>query len=334
MAEPLLRVENVSKRFGGLLAVDRASLTRRSRPHHRADRAERRRQDHAVRDHHRLPARRPRAASRYDGDDITGEPPHRLARRGIARTFQIVQPFAGLTVRENIAVGAHLSRPRARRRARGGRARSRSAVGLARPARSPGREPHGRRPQAAGACARARDRAEAAAARRGAGRAQPVRDPRHGAGDPRHPRPRHHHRDDRARHAGGDEPRRARVRAGRRAASSPRARRRRSPRDPRVVEAYLGHGAAERMQRRRRMAEPLLAVSGLHAGYGATEILRGIDLAVARRRDRRGAGLERRRQVDAQPHHLRRAAAVARRDPLRRRGDRARAARRRSWRAA
>ena len=45
---------------------------------------------------------------RYHGDDITGEPPHLLARRGIARTFQIVQPFAGLTVRENIAVGAHL----------------------------------------------------------------------------------------------------------------------------------------------------------------------------------------------------------------------------------
>ena len=29
MAEPLLRVDNVSKRFGGLLAVDRASFTRR-----------------------------------------------------------------------------------------------------------------------------------------------------------------------------------------------------------------------------------------------------------------------------------------------------------------
>ena len=28
------------------------------------------------------------------------------------------------------------------------------------------------------------------------------------------------------------------------------------------------------------MAEPLLAVSRLHAGYGATEILRGIDLTV------------------------------------------------------
>ena len=45
---------------------------------------------------------------RYGGADITGEPPHRLARRGIARTFQIVQPFAALSVRENIAVGSHL----------------------------------------------------------------------------------------------------------------------------------------------------------------------------------------------------------------------------------
>lgn len=45
----------------------------------------------------------------YDGGDISGEPPYRLARRGIARTFQIVQPFAGLTVRENIAIGTHAS---------------------------------------------------------------------------------------------------------------------------------------------------------------------------------------------------------------------------------
>ena len=44
----------------------------------------------------------------FDGADVTAEPPHRRARRGIVRTFQIVQPFAGLSVRENIAVGAHL----------------------------------------------------------------------------------------------------------------------------------------------------------------------------------------------------------------------------------
>ena len=37
---------------------------------------------------------------------ITGLPPHKLAKRGIARTFQIVQPFARMTVRENVLVGA------------------------------------------------------------------------------------------------------------------------------------------------------------------------------------------------------------------------------------
>jgi ABC-type branched-subunit amino acid transport system ATPase component len=112
MAEALLSVESVSRRFGGLLAVNAASLTA-------------------------PPARttaligpngagkttlfamisgflKPSAGHvRYGGDDITGEPPHRLARRGIARTFQIVQPFAGLSVRDNILVGAYL-RHRAR----------------------------------------------------------------------------------------------------------------------------------------------------------------------------------------------------------------------------
>jgi branched-chain amino acid transport system ATP-binding protein len=43
-----------------------------------------------------------------EGEDITGRKPHHLARMGLARTFQIVQPFAGLSVRENIAVGAFL----------------------------------------------------------------------------------------------------------------------------------------------------------------------------------------------------------------------------------
>ena len=43
-----------------------------------------------------------------EGEDITGRQPHDLARMGLARTFQIVQPFAGLSVRENIAVGAFL----------------------------------------------------------------------------------------------------------------------------------------------------------------------------------------------------------------------------------
>ena len=48
----------------------------------------------------------------FDGRDITAQAPDANARAGLARTFQIVQPFAAQTVRENIAVGAHLHEPR------------------------------------------------------------------------------------------------------------------------------------------------------------------------------------------------------------------------------
>ena len=47
----------------------------------------------------------------FDGVDITGRAPEQNARLGMTRTFQIVQPFAAQTVRENIAVGAHLRLP-------------------------------------------------------------------------------------------------------------------------------------------------------------------------------------------------------------------------------
>lgn len=40
----------------------------------------------------------------FDGDDITGLPPHRICRRGISRTFQITRPFAELTCLENVGV--------------------------------------------------------------------------------------------------------------------------------------------------------------------------------------------------------------------------------------
>ncbi len=107
MAEPLLTVRNVSKHFGGLQAVDAATLF-----------AEEGRITALIGPNGAGKTTlfamisgfvRPDAGSvRYEGCDITGAPPHELARLGIARTFQIVQPFAGLTVRENIAVGAHM----------------------------------------------------------------------------------------------------------------------------------------------------------------------------------------------------------------------------------
>ncbi len=50
---------------------------------------------------------RPNGGSvRFEGADITALPPEQRNRLGIARTFQVVKPFARLTVLENVMVGA------------------------------------------------------------------------------------------------------------------------------------------------------------------------------------------------------------------------------------
>jgi branched-chain amino acid transport system ATP-binding protein len=107
VAEPLASAERITVRFGGLVAVNDASLD--------------------VHEGRIVGLIGPNGAGKttlfatiagfqrpdagrvlFAGADVTRLAPHRRARLGIARTFQIVQPFAGLTVRENIAVGAHL----------------------------------------------------------------------------------------------------------------------------------------------------------------------------------------------------------------------------------
>jgi branched-chain amino acid transport system ATP-binding protein len=42
----------------------------------------------------------------FHGRDITGLPPHRRCRAGIGRSYQIALPFEGMTVFENLLVGA------------------------------------------------------------------------------------------------------------------------------------------------------------------------------------------------------------------------------------
>jgi branched-chain amino acid transport system ATP-binding protein len=104
-AEPMLEVESLVKRFGGLVAVDGVSL--------------------AVPPGEILGVVGPNGSGkttlfslvsgflvpdagrvRLEGTDITGERPERIALRGLVRTFQIVQPFAELSVIDNVIVGA------------------------------------------------------------------------------------------------------------------------------------------------------------------------------------------------------------------------------------
>jgi len=102
----MLKVEGLTKIFGGLKAVDNASLE--------------------VGEGRIVALIGPNGAGKttlfsciagfqsidagrvtFQGKDITGCAVHDIARSGMVRTFQITQPFAKLTVHENIAVGAY-----------------------------------------------------------------------------------------------------------------------------------------------------------------------------------------------------------------------------------
>lgn len=103
----LLEVIDLEKRFGGLTAINRVSFTVRSG------------QIKAVIG--------PNGAGkttlfnvlsgvlapgkgeiRFRGGDISGEKPHLIAARGMARTFQIIKVFGDMTVLENVMTGCYL----------------------------------------------------------------------------------------------------------------------------------------------------------------------------------------------------------------------------------
>ncbi len=72
---------------------------------------------------------------RFADKTIADVPTHNVCKLGIARTFQIVKPFASLTVRENVAVGAMYGREGGKRSTKGSFERSQELleiVGLAR----------------------------------------------------------------------------------------------------------------------------------------------------------------------------------------------------------
>jgi branched-chain amino acid transport system ATP-binding protein len=43
----------------------------------------------------------------FDGEDVTGMPPHSITERGIGRTFQNIRLFQNMTALENVLVGMH-----------------------------------------------------------------------------------------------------------------------------------------------------------------------------------------------------------------------------------
>ena len=124
----MLEADEVTKRFGGLTAVDGAGLR--------------------VREGQIVSLIGPNGAGKttlfalvsgflkpdeghiaFAGSDITGLPPDAICRLGLVRTFQIVQPFPGLSVLQNIAIGAHLH-ARGRREALAAAAEVAGRVGM------------------------------------------------------------------------------------------------------------------------------------------------------------------------------------------------------------
>ena len=108
---PLLHLDNVSKTFGGVTAVKSVSLT--------------------VEAGEILGVMGPNGSGKttlfnlvsgalvpdtgeifFQDERTNGLPPHRLCHRGLARTFQLVRPFLGLTAAENILVGLGYGRDR------------------------------------------------------------------------------------------------------------------------------------------------------------------------------------------------------------------------------
>jgi branched-chain amino acid transport system ATP-binding protein len=102
----MLEVRELSKAFGGLKAVDSASLDVKAGeivgligPNG----AGKTTLFAAIAGFHKPDAGR----IALEGNDITGLAPHRICAAGMVRTFQITQPFAKISVRENIMVGAY-----------------------------------------------------------------------------------------------------------------------------------------------------------------------------------------------------------------------------------
>src|SRR6476660_1017042 len=107
MADDLLRTEKLRKEFGGLVAVDDVDFTVPSGsivsligPNGAGK---------TTFFNMLTGVYRPTAGRvQFNGEDMTGKPPHAFTQRGIGRTFQNIRLFQNMTALENVLVGMHV----------------------------------------------------------------------------------------------------------------------------------------------------------------------------------------------------------------------------------
>jgi branched-chain amino acid transport system ATP-binding protein len=113
---PLLELRDVTRRFGGVVALDDVSFSVQQGEIAGLIGPNGAGKTTAFNVITRL--YRPESGEiTFDGESLLRTPPHKVVRRGIARTFQNVELFPTMTVLENVLVGAH-ARRHARTRAR------------------------------------------------------------------------------------------------------------------------------------------------------------------------------------------------------------------------
>jgi branched-chain amino acid transport system ATP-binding protein len=106
MAEPVLVAQAVTKRFGGLAALDGVSLA--VAPGEVRGLIGPNGAGKTTLVNVLSGVLRPTAGSiRFAGHELAGSAPHRIARLGIRRTFQTLRVFPEMSVLENVAVGYH-----------------------------------------------------------------------------------------------------------------------------------------------------------------------------------------------------------------------------------
>ena len=110
MSAPLLKVHQLSKNFGGVAAVSQVSFSLEAGQivgligPNGAGKTTLVNLITGV-------LRSSAGTVHFNGEDVTAQRPFQASRRGLARTFQIVQPFPQMTVLENVMAGALFAGP-------------------------------------------------------------------------------------------------------------------------------------------------------------------------------------------------------------------------------